>query len=162
MNEIARLAAQILAEYHALPKKLQGAKAHAAAAADMQAQLQALIGKRFVADNDYAQLAHFPRYLKAINVRLEKLRADPTRDARLMAEWQQAAAPWQRAQKERHGAHQNDPQDGRVPLAAGRVAGVAVRAGVAHADAGVGQAPAEGVGVDAAVASGRNVLHRKN
>src|SRR5690606_30064643 len=29
VNEIARLAGQILSEYHALPKKLQGIKAHA-------------------------------------------------------------------------------------------------------------------------------------
>jgi ATP-dependent helicase HrpA len=109
VNEIARLAAQILAEYHALPKKLQTIKAHAAALADMQAQLQALIGKRFIVEHDYAQLAHFPRYLKAINVRLEKLRADPARDAKLMAEWQQVAAPWQRARKERQGSH-HDPK----------------------------------------------------
>lgn len=101
VNEIARLAAQILAEYYTLPKKLQGIKAHAQSAADIQAQLQALIGKRFIADTDYAQLTHFPRYLKAINVRLEKLRADPARDARLMAEWAQVAMPWQRAQKDR-------------------------------------------------------------
>jgi len=101
VNEIARLASQILAEYYTLPKKLQGAKAHAQSAADMQAQLQALVGKRFIADNDYVQLTHFPRYLKAINVRLEKLRADPARDARLMAEWSQIAAPWQRALKDR-------------------------------------------------------------
>ncbi|MEC4721160.1 ATP-dependent RNA helicase HrpA [Noviherbaspirillum sp. CPCC 100848] len=101
VNEIARLAAQVLAEYYTLPKKLQGAKGHAQSAADMQAQLQALVGKRFIADNDYVQLAHFPRYLKAINIRLEKLRADPARDARLMAEWAQVAAPWQRAQKDR-------------------------------------------------------------
>ena len=101
VNEIARLAAQILAEYYTLPKKLQGVKAHAQAAADIQSQLQALIGKRFIADNDYVQLSHFPRYLKAINVRIEKLRADPARDARLMAEWAQVAAPWQRALKDR-------------------------------------------------------------
>jgi ATP-dependent helicase HrpA len=100
-NEIARLAAQILAEYITLPKKLQGAKAHAQSVADMQSQLQALVGKRFIADNSYTQLTHFPRYLKAVNVRLEKLRADPARDARLMAEWMQVASPWQRAQKDR-------------------------------------------------------------
>jgi len=99
VNEIARLAGLILAEYYALPKKLQGAKGHPQAVADIQAQLQGLMGKRFIADNDYAQLAHFPRYLKAINVRLEKLRADPARDARLMAEWLQVAQLWQRAQK---------------------------------------------------------------
>jgi len=107
VNEMARLAALILAEYYTLPKKLQTIKAHAQASSDIQAQLQNLVGKRFIADNDYGNLMHFPRYLKAINVRLEKLRADPSRDTRLVAEWLQVAAPWQRAQKER-GA--NDPK----------------------------------------------------
>ncbi|KIF80929.1 ATP-dependent RNA helicase HrpA [Noviherbaspirillum autotrophicum] len=101
VNEIARLASQILAEYYTLPKKLQGVKSHAQSAADMQSQLQALVGKRFIADNDYAQLVHFPRYLKAIGVRLDKLRADPARDMRLMTEWAQVALPWQRAHKDR-------------------------------------------------------------
>ncbi|MFC5474922.1 ATP-dependent RNA helicase HrpA [Paraherbaspirillum soli] len=99
-NEIARLASLILTEYHGLPKKLQGAKGHAQAVADMQSQLQNLVGKRFIADNDYANLTHFPRYLKAVNVRLEKLRADPVRDARLMSEWAQAATSWQRAPRQ--------------------------------------------------------------
>ncbi|WP_034303846.1 ATP-dependent RNA helicase HrpA [Herbaspirillum sp. RV1423] len=107
VTEIARLAAQVLAEYATLPKKLQTVKAHAQAASDMQSQLQNLVGKRFIADNDYNNLMHFPRYLKAINVRLEKLRADPARDTRLLSEWMQVAAPWQRAQKDR-GA--NDPK----------------------------------------------------
>ncbi len=107
VNEIARLVGQILGEYHALPKKLQAIKAHAAAQADLQAQLQALVHKRFVADTDHAQLAHFPRYLKAMQVRLDKLRTDPSRDARLLSEWQQVAAPWQRAQKS---AARGDPK----------------------------------------------------
>ncbi len=103
VNEIARLVGLVLTEYHALPKKLQTVKAHAQAVTDIQAQLQGLVSKRFIADNDYTNLTHFPRYLKAINVRIDKLRADPARDAKSMAEWQQAAAPWQRALKERHG-----------------------------------------------------------
>jgi ATP-dependent helicase HrpA len=107
VNEIARLVGQILAEYHVLPKKLQGIKVHAAAHADMQTQLQTLIDKRFVAEQNYAQLAHFPRYLKAMQVRLDKLRADPARDARMLADWQSAAAPWQRAQK---GGRHGDPK----------------------------------------------------
>jgi ATP-dependent helicase HrpA len=107
VNEIARLVGQILAEYHTLPKKLQGVKSHTVAHADMQAQLQALIHKRFVADTEHAQLSHFPRYLKAIQIRMDKLRADPARDARLMADWQQAAAPWQRAVK---GGSHGDPR----------------------------------------------------
>jgi ATP-dependent helicase HrpA len=107
VNEIARLIGQILGEYHTLPKKLQALKAHKAAQADMQSQLQSLIHKWFVVETDHGQLAHFPRYLKAVLVRLDKLRTDPTRDTRLMSEWQQAATPWQRALKS--GAH-GDPK----------------------------------------------------
>lgn len=95
-NEIARLAAQILAEFYSLPKKLQALKVHKDAASDMQNQLQMLVGKRFIAEHDFSQLAHFPRYLKAITVRMDKLRADPARDAKLMAEWNSVAQPWQR------------------------------------------------------------------
>ena len=104
-NEIARLAGQILAEFYSLPKKLQGMKAHAQAAADMQNQLQMLVTKRFIADTDFTQLAHFPRYLKAITIRLDKLRADPARDAKLMAEWNSVAQAWQRTpRKSGHGS----------------------------------------------------------
>ncbi|WP_240162418.1 ATP-dependent RNA helicase HrpA [Glaciimonas sp. PAMC28666] len=102
-NEIARLTALILVEYHGLPKKLQGVKAQSAAVADIQSQITGLVNKRFIAENDYTNLAHFPRYLKAVSVRLEKLRAEPSRDGRSLAEWAQVATPWQRAQKDRQG-----------------------------------------------------------
>ena len=108
VNEIARLLAQVLTEFHGLPKKLQGVATPAAT--DMQTQLQGLVNKRFLADNDYTQLAHFPRYLKAINIRLEKLRADPARDSKLMAEWQQAAAPYLRVSKDRQAGKNTDPK----------------------------------------------------
>jgi ATP-dependent helicase HrpA len=76
----------------------------------MQSQLQSLVSKRFIADNDYANLTHFPRYLKAMSVRLDKLRADAARDARSMSEWAQVATPWQRAQKDKQGARNADPK----------------------------------------------------
>ena len=107
INEVARLAGQILGEYHGLPKRVQALPA--AVASDIQAQLQALVHKRFIADNEYSQLAHFPRYLKAINVRLEKLRGNPSRDAQLMAEWQNAASQFQRTLKNMAGKN-NDPR----------------------------------------------------
>jgi ATP-dependent helicase HrpA len=107
VNEIARLVSLVLTEFHGLPKKLQNVPP--AAAADMQAQLQGLVHKRFLIDNDYSQLAHFPRYLKAINVRLEKLRGDTARDARLMAEWQNAASQFQRISKQQAGKN-TDPR----------------------------------------------------
>jgi len=107
INEVARLAGQILAEYHGLPKRVQSLPS--AVSSDIMAQLQALVHKRFIADNEYSQLAHFPRYLKAINVRLEKLRGNPSRDAQLMAEWQTAASQFQRTMKNMAGKN-NDPR----------------------------------------------------
>ena len=108
VNEIARLLSQVLTEFHGLPKRLQGLPAQAAA--DMQSQLQGLVNKRFLSENEYSQLAHFPRYLKAMNVRIEKLRGDPARDAKLMAEWQQAAMLYQRATKDRQAGKNTDPK----------------------------------------------------
>ena len=106
INEIARLVGSILSEFHGMPKRLKGLPP--AVATDMQEQLAGLVHKRFIADNEYSQLAHFPRYLKAMNVRLEKLRGNPSRDAQLMAEWQNAASQWQRISKQP--GKQNDPR----------------------------------------------------
>ncbi|VVD84234.1 ATP-dependent RNA helicase HrpA [Pandoraea horticolens] len=100
-QEIARLAGQILTEYAALQKKLAQAKPFAQAYADMTAQLQRLIGKRFLIDTPYAQLAHFPRYLKAMAGRVDKLKADPARDARAMSELGPLLQNWQRATSQR-------------------------------------------------------------
>ena len=102
-QEIARLVGQILAEYAAVTKKLAQAKPFAAACADMQQQLQALVGKRFIVETPYAQLAHFPRYLKGIAHRIDKLKADSARDARAFAEFQPLLQQYQRAQSARGG-----------------------------------------------------------
>jgi ATP-dependent helicase HrpA len=102
-QEIARLVGQILAEYASITKKLVQAKPFAAAWADMQNQLDALIGKRFLIDTPYAQLAHFPRYLKGIALRIDKLKADSARDARQFAEFQPLLQNYQRALAQRGG-----------------------------------------------------------
>lgn len=102
-QEIARLVGQILAEYAGLAKKLAQAKPFPAAHADMQGQLAALVGKRFVVDTPYAQLAHFPRYLKGIALRIDKLKADPARDARQAAELQPLAQHYPRSVAQRGG-----------------------------------------------------------
>lgn len=102
-QEIARLVGQILAEFASVSKKLVAAKAFGAPAADMQAQLDALIGKRFILETPYAQLVQFPRYLKGIALRIDKLRADPARDARQASEFQPLAQQYQRALSQRGG-----------------------------------------------------------
>lgn len=103
-QEVARLAGTILAEWSALQKKLPQAKPHSAAYADLNAQLTALMGKWFVRDTPYTQLSHYPRYLKAAQARIDKLRADPARDQRLMAEMAPLLTQYQRARSGLKGA----------------------------------------------------------
>jgi ATP-dependent helicase HrpA len=95
-QEIARLVSTVLQEYQILQKALPGFKAHGAATQDIKAQCEWLLHKEFIARTPYERLQHLPRYLKAMNVRLEKLRADPARDARQFAQMQGLQQMWQR------------------------------------------------------------------
>ena len=85
-QEVARLAGTVLTEYAAATRKLKDAKPPKDVADDVAAQLQRLMPKRFVSATPYAQLQHFPRYLKGITLRLDKLKGDPVRDAQRLAE----------------------------------------------------------------------------
>jgi ATP-dependent helicase HrpA len=89
-NELCRLTAEILAEYHALRTALNDPryKVWPRALADIRAQLKALLPAGFIASVPFERLKHYPRYLKAIPVRLTKLVANPDRDAR----WQEQLA----------------------------------------------------------------------
>jgi len=102
-QEIARLTGQILADYASAMKKLVQARPFAAAHSDIEQQLGALVTKRFVLDVPYPQLVHFPRYLKGIALRIDKLKADPARDARQFAEFAPLALQFQRAVSQRGG-----------------------------------------------------------
>ncbi|MEW5879693.1 MAG: ATP-dependent RNA helicase HrpA [Pseudomonadota bacterium] len=102
-QEVARLATAIVQEAAALPKKLAAARAFAAAVADIEQQLAWLFPKRFVVATPPAQLAHYPRYLKAIALRLDKLKSDPARDAQRMNEVAQLQAPYLRELTARKG-----------------------------------------------------------
>ncbi|MDR2506607.1 MAG: ATP-dependent RNA helicase HrpA [Candidatus Accumulibacter sp.] len=86
-QEIDRLAAAILAEWRNVRKKLSVFKAHTIAARDIEKQLSRLFVRCFIAETPFERLQHFPRYLKAVSMRLDKLGNDPARDARLMADY---------------------------------------------------------------------------
>jgi ATP-dependent helicase HrpA len=85
-QEVARLTASVLTEYAAALRKLKDAKPPKDVADDVTAQLHRLMPKRFVALTPYPQLQHFPRYLKGITLRLDKLKGDPVRDGQRLAE----------------------------------------------------------------------------
>jgi ATP-dependent helicase HrpA len=96
-QEISRHALAALQAYADLQKKMAQAKAASSSAyADIQLQVQALIFPKFVADIPYAQLVHLPRYLKAIAMRIDKMRANPSRDAQCQKDWESVARPWQK------------------------------------------------------------------
>lgn len=95
-QEIARLINEILSEYQLVHKKIQAAKSNGQSIQDMRAQYEWLLQKEFIARIPYERLQHLPRYLKAINVRLEKLRGDAARDARQYTQMQSLQQAWQR------------------------------------------------------------------
>ena len=102
-NEVARLAAALLAEYATAARKIKDSKSAADAATDATQQLQRLMGKRFLAETPWPQLPHLTRYLKAITLRLDKYRADPARDAARLAELRPLEQKYWRLVAERKG-----------------------------------------------------------
>ena len=96
-QEIMRLATAILTEQRELQKRLvTAAKAFPIPAEDVKQQLVRLLPPHFVSQTPYERLQHFPRYLKGAGLRLDKLRVDPSRDARLLAEFAPLHSAWQR------------------------------------------------------------------
>jgi ATP-dependent helicase HrpA len=102
-NEIARSAQQVLVEYAAAARKLRDARAGKEVNDDVQAQLARLVPKRFVIATPWEQLAHLPRYLKAVTLRLDKWRSDPARDAARLAELRPIEQRFLRARADRKG-----------------------------------------------------------
>ena len=78
-----RLLAEIASEYHALAQRIAGLpKALRGLAAEVSAQRDRLVGPGFFVDTPWAQLVHFPRYLKALDRRIAKYGENPARDAK--------------------------------------------------------------------------------
>ena len=104
-QEISRHALNALQAHADLQKKIASAKAASPSAyADIQTQMQGLIFPKFVAEIPYAQLVHVPRYLKAIAMRIDKLRSNPSRDAQCQKDWESVARPWQKLMQGNRGA----------------------------------------------------------
>jgi len=102
-QEVARQTNVVLTEFAAASRKLKDARAPKEVAEDIAAQLQGLVHKRFLFSTPWSQLQHLPRYLKAVTARLDKLRADPARDAKLMAELKTLEQRYTRRLAERKG-----------------------------------------------------------
>ena len=86
--EISRLTAGILADAHGVRASLANTRQSnwQGSVTDMQAQLDRLVYRGFLQDTPADVLPHLPRYLRAIGLRLEKLRSAPMRDQQRMGE----------------------------------------------------------------------------
>ncbi|HSC97248.1 MAG TPA: ATP-dependent RNA helicase HrpA [Burkholderiales bacterium] len=78
-----RLFAAIADEYQRAQQKLAAAaKSFPQAAADVRSQIARLVFKGFMSATPWQRLQDLPRYLKAVQVRLDRVAADPERDQR--------------------------------------------------------------------------------
>ncbi|MDO5667726.1 MAG: ATP-dependent RNA helicase HrpA [Alcaligenaceae bacterium] len=108
LQEVIRLLQQIMNEWAMALKKHHLIKAHKGAYEDIQQQLNTLIYKGFLSRVEYASLQHYPRYLRAVQLRIDKLKNDPSRDQQLMHEVQMLQTKYLRRLSQLKGVH--DPQ----------------------------------------------------
>jgi len=78
-----RLLGTIAVEHHAVSQRIAALpKAQARLGAELRAQRDALVHPGFLSGTPWPQLAHLPRYLKALGRRLAKFAENPARDAK--------------------------------------------------------------------------------
>lgn len=115
-QDVARQTENILIEYAAVLRKLKVVKTAKAVQEDIQAQLGKLLNKKFILETPWAQLQHIPRYLKAINMRLEKYGKDQARDERHMNELRLLEQRYYRRIAEQQGKESGSLRDYRWML----------------------------------------------
>lgn len=96
LQEVIRLLQQIMNEWALALKKQHLIKAHKAVYEDIRQQLNGLIYPGFLSRVEYATLQHYPRYLRAVQLRIDKLKNDPRRDEQLMQDVQMLQTKYQR------------------------------------------------------------------
>jgi ATP-dependent helicase HrpA len=87
-NRLCGYLDETLRVYHEVRKRMaaNGSPQWLASLSDMRQQLDLLIYPGFVSDTPPDRLSHLPRYLRAVEIRLDKLAENPKRDLQLAAE----------------------------------------------------------------------------
>ena len=91
-----QLVNRILDTYQALRKKLSGMNQinWLISTKDMQAQLNNLVYRGFIQSTAIENLIHYPRYLAALDKRIEKMASAASRDASLIAQLSPLVSDW--------------------------------------------------------------------
>uniref|UniRef100_UPI003FF04732 DUF3418 domain-containing protein n=1 Tax=Parasutterella excrementihominis TaxID=487175 RepID=UPI003FF04732 len=103
--ELARLLSSIVSEAALAQQKLNSIKSYKEVSEDITAQLSDLFPPHFLLTIPFSQLRHYPRYMKAIQVRIDRLKNDPGRDAERMAEIRQLTVNYKRELSVRRGVY---------------------------------------------------------
>ena len=105
LAEIAALIGRILAQAHELRTRLAAIRQStwASSVRDMREQLDRLVYRGFPAQEEISRLRQYPRYLQAMQMRLDKLAMAAARDQQFMLEMQGLQDEWlEREQQSRH------------------------------------------------------------
>jgi ATP-dependent helicase HrpA len=96
-NEICKLVSEILGLYQQVRKQLSGATQinWLASTEDMKQQLHQLVYRGFLQQTPWQHLLQYPRYLKAMSMRLDKLAHAAVRDQQQMTEIRELQTNWQ-------------------------------------------------------------------
>ncbi|WP_417069804.1 ATP-dependent RNA helicase HrpA [Niveibacterium terrae] len=109
-QELMRLASTLLAENASLTKRFATLRAFPAVLDDLEQQTAKLMPKNFLVAYPFERLHHFARYLKAANIRIDKLRSNPERDAKQMSDWKSLSQPFEREWLQKARAGVTDPK----------------------------------------------------
>ncbi len=103
-QEILRMVQAVLEEHANVRRKLAVIRDQPNVSSDVENQLATLFTPGFIQQTPFENFSSFPRYLKAILMRLDKLREQPQRDQMMMAEMAPLMSRWQRRQRALKGA----------------------------------------------------------
>ena len=99
-QELARCCSPSSPNMARLRRKAHRLRADRSVLDDIEAQLAALFPPGFLHQVGYEHLQHYPRYLKAVVMRLDKLREDPARDKALQASMVPLLQRWRQWQRD--------------------------------------------------------------
>jgi len=111
-DEVARLVGGLLGQYQALRKRLADiTQIHwLEAVQDMRAQLDGLVFRGFLGRVRYERLKDYPRYLRAVELRLERLTHAAAKDRERMQELAPLARRWAERAAAIRSAGRRDPR----------------------------------------------------
>jgi len=106
-NSVGKLAGDIIGRHHAVQKRLRGQQPIQAmdAVKDIQQQLAALVYSGFLIDTPFEWLQHLPRYLRAVEQRVEKLQQMPAADKERMTKLKPFLVIYQQKRERKEKVH---------------------------------------------------------